>query len=61
MTTWAQAIPPRARELFEQLDQVVLDARAALAAGDMQAWADHAARGALLHEELAVVFGWRQP
>lgn len=47
------------RPLWDELDRVQRLASEALAADDMQAWADHAARGAEIYERLAVLNGWR--
>lgn len=47
------------RELFEELDRVSEAASEAMAAGDMDAWATHAGRGAELYEEIAERLGWR--
>lgn len=53
-------IDPGLRALFDDLDASVQGARAALEASDMQAWAEHAGRGAEIHEALAHRFGWRE-
>jgi hypothetical protein len=47
------------RALFDELDKTYKAASAALAADDMQTWAEHAGRGAEIHEELARRNGWR--
>jgi hypothetical protein len=48
------------RPLFDNLDREQTAARTALDANDMQAWAEHAARGAEIHEEIARRAGWRE-
>lgn len=48
------------RPLFDDLDKAAEAARAAMEDGDMQSWLNHAARGAELHEEIAVRLGWRE-
>lgn len=47
------------RPLFDELDGETKAAFAAMQANDMDAWAQHAGRGAQIHEELARRFGWR--
>lgn len=48
------------RPLFDDLHGAAEAAITAMREGDMQAWLDHAARGAELHEEIAVRLGWRE-
>lgn len=52
-------LTPRHHELFAELDACNKGAREALAANDWDTWATHAGRGAEIHEELAVLNGWR--
>lgn len=47
------------RPLFDELHETTQAASAAKVEGDMQAWLEHAARGAELHEEIAVRLGWK--
>jgi hypothetical protein len=51
---------PEMRDLFRELDEAYRAASAAMAADDMQAWVEHAARGAELFEHFARLNGWRE-
>ena len=50
---------PEMRDLFRELDEAHKAASAAFAADDMEAWVEHAARGAELFEKFARLNGWR--
>jgi hypothetical protein len=47
-------------DLFTEIDTEHKAASAALAANDMQAWVEHAGRGAELFEKVAHLNGWRE-
>lgn len=47
------------RPLWDELDQVQRLASEALNRDDWDAWSEHAAKGAEIHERLAVLMGWR--
>lgn len=51
---------PDLRDLFRDIDDAYRAASAALAANDMQAWVEHAGRGAALFEKAARLNGWRE-
>jgi hypothetical protein len=51
---------PELRDLFRNIDDAYKAASAALAANDMQAWVEHAGRGAELFERAARLNGWRE-
>lgn len=53
------ALTPRHHELFAELDACSKGASEALADDDWDTWSMHAARGAEILEELAVLNGWR--
>ena len=46
-------------ELFRHIDEEYQAASEAMARGDMEAWVEHAGRGAELFEEAARLNGWR--
>ena len=50
---------PTMRDLFRELDEAHRAASDAFAANDMQAWVEHAGRGAELFEKFARLNGWR--
>jgi hypothetical protein len=47
------------KDLFREMDDAYQAASAAFAADDMDAWVEHAGRGAELFEKFARLNGWR--